>query len=45
MANDFVLSDGGSNVHLLKTDIHDWNITFCDTGPRRLDRRAAARRP
>ena len=32
MANDFVLSDGGSNVHLLKTDIHDWTITFVDTG-------------
>lgn len=34
MANDFVLSDGGTNVRLLKTDIHDWNITFVDTGPR-----------
>ena len=32
MANDFVLSDGGANVHLLKTDIHNWNITFVDTG-------------
>ena len=32
MANDFVLSNGGSNVHLLKTDIHDWTITFVDTG-------------
>ena len=32
MANDFVLSDGGAKVHLLKTDIHDWNITFVDTG-------------
>ena len=32
MANDFVLSNGGANVHLLKTDIHDWNITFVDTG-------------
>ena len=45
MANDFVLSNGGANVHLLKTDIHDWNITFVDTGPARVDRRAAARRP
>ena len=27
MANDFVLSNGGADVHLLKTDIHDWNIT------------------
>jgi glucose-1-phosphate cytidylyltransferase len=34
LANDFVLSNGGADVHLLKTDIHDWNITFCDTGPR-----------
>jgi glucose-1-phosphate cytidylyltransferase len=34
MANDFVLSDGGAKVHLLKTDIHDWNITFVDTGLR-----------
>src|ERR671926_919808 len=32
MANDFVLSNGGAKVHLLKTDIHDWNITFVDTG-------------
>jgi glucose-1-phosphate cytidylyltransferase len=34
MANDFVLSNGGANVHLLKTDIHNWNITFADTGLR-----------
>ena len=34
MANDFVLSNGGADVHLLKTDIHDWNITFVDTGLR-----------
>jgi len=32
MTNDFVLSEGGTNVRLLKTDIHDWNITFVDTG-------------
>jgi len=32
MANDFVLSEGGANIHLLKTDIHNWNITFVDTG-------------
>jgi glucose-1-phosphate cytidylyltransferase len=32
MANDFVLSEGGARVHLLKTDIHNWNITFVDTG-------------
>ncbi|HEY6639024.1 MAG TPA: sugar phosphate nucleotidyltransferase [Solirubrobacterales bacterium] len=34
MANDFVLTNGGADVHLLKTDIHDWNITFVDTGLR-----------
>ena len=45
MANDFVLSDGGANVHLLKTDIQDWNITFVDTGLHVDDRRAAAGRP
>jgi glucose-1-phosphate cytidylyltransferase len=27
-----VLSEGGANVRLLKTDIHNWNITFVDTG-------------
>ena len=32
MANDFVLSEGGARVHVLKTDIHDWSITFVDTG-------------
>jgi glucose-1-phosphate cytidylyltransferase len=34
MANDFVLTNGGAEVHLLRTDIHDWNITFVDTGLR-----------
>jgi glucose-1-phosphate cytidylyltransferase len=34
MANDFVLSEGGAKVRLLKTDIHNWNITFVDTGLR-----------
>ena len=32
LSNDFVLSDGGANVHVLKTDIQDWNIAFVDTG-------------
>jgi glucose-1-phosphate cytidylyltransferase len=32
LANDFVLTNGGANVRLLKTDIHNWNITFVDTG-------------
>lgn len=32
LSNDFVLSAGGANVDLLHSDIHDWTITFCDTG-------------
>ena len=32
ISNDFVLSSGGSSVDLLSSDIHDWKITFCDTG-------------
>lgn len=32
LSNDFVLSEGGRNVDLLSTDIHDWRITFVDTG-------------
>src|SRR5258707_433231 len=32
VTNDFVLSGGGKNVQLLNQDIHDWNITFVDTG-------------
>jgi glucose-1-phosphate cytidylyltransferase len=32
LSNDFVLSGGGKNVSLLNSDIHDWNITFVDTG-------------
>jgi glucose-1-phosphate cytidylyltransferase len=32
VTNDFVLSNGGKSVELLSTDIHDWNITFVDTG-------------
>jgi glucose-1-phosphate cytidylyltransferase len=31
-SNDFVLSDGGRRLELLNTDIHDWRITFADTG-------------
>jgi glucose-1-phosphate cytidylyltransferase len=30
--NDFVLRNGGKNLELLSSDIHDWNITFVDTG-------------
>lgn len=32
VSNDFVLSGGGKNLELLSSDIHDWNITFVDTG-------------
>jgi glucose-1-phosphate cytidylyltransferase len=32
VSNNFVLANGGKNVKLLNSDIHDWNITFVDTG-------------
>ena len=32
LSNDFVLSEGGKRISLIKSDIHDWNITFVDTG-------------
>jgi glucose-1-phosphate cytidylyltransferase len=32
VSNDFVMRDGGRKVELLGSDIHDWNITFVDTG-------------
>ena len=32
LANDFVLSGGGSHVELLASDIGEWRITFVDTG-------------
>lgn len=32
VSNDFVLSSGGSQINLLNRDIHDWKITFVDTG-------------
>ena len=32
ISNDFVLSQGGRNLQLLNSDIHDWKITFIDTG-------------
>ena len=31
-SNDFVYSDGGKTLELLSRDIHDWRITFVDTG-------------
>jgi len=32
VSNDFVLSQGGRSIDLLKRDIDDWRITFVDTG-------------
>jgi glucose-1-phosphate cytidylyltransferase len=31
-SNDFVLSSGGKRLELFNSDIHDWRITFADTG-------------
>jgi glucose-1-phosphate cytidylyltransferase len=32
ISNDFVLSGGGKNLSLITSDIHDWTITFVDSG-------------
>src|SRR4051812_10037475 len=32
LSNDFVLSEGGQRVELLRRDIDTWSITFLDTG-------------
>jgi glucose-1-phosphate cytidylyltransferase len=32
ISNNFVLSNGGQKLRLLNSDIHDWTITFVDTG-------------
>jgi len=32
LSNDFVLSKGGRELNLESSDIHDWTITFVDTG-------------
>jgi glucose-1-phosphate cytidylyltransferase len=32
MSNDFVLSEGGKKIELLRSDIDDWRVTFVDTG-------------
>ncbi len=32
VSNDFVLSGGGKKLELFNSDIHDWKITFADTG-------------
>ena len=34
VSNDFTLSKGGRQLELANTDIHDWTITFADTGLR-----------
>ena len=32
LSNDFTLSEGGQKLQLHNNDIHDWSITFADTG-------------
>ncbi len=32
LSNDFVLRDGGRQIELLKRDIHNWSMTFVNTG-------------
>ena len=32
LSNDFILSGDGGGIQLLDRDIHDWRITFVDTG-------------
>ncbi|HYX06212.1 MAG TPA: sugar phosphate nucleotidyltransferase, partial [Bacteroidales bacterium] len=32
ISNDFVFENGGKKIEMLNTDIHDWRITFVDTG-------------
>ena len=32
LSNDFVLSEGGKKLELMGSDIHDWKITFVETG-------------
>lgn len=32
LSNDFVLSNGGRQIHLYNPDIEDWTITFANTG-------------
>ena len=32
LSNDFIYSEGGKKVLLSNSDIHDWKITFADTG-------------
>ncbi len=32
LSNDFTLSEGGQKIELFNSDIHDWKITFAETG-------------
>ena len=32
LSNDFVFTNSGKDIHLENSDIHDWHITFVDTG-------------
>ena len=32
VSNDFVMTNGGQDIELLNSDIHDWRITFVETG-------------
>ena len=32
ISNDFVFSNGGKELQVFNSDIHDWTITFVDTG-------------
>jgi glucose-1-phosphate cytidylyltransferase len=34
LSNDFVLSSGGKEVRVFNSDIHDWTVTFAETGPK-----------
>lgn len=34
LSNDFTFSNGGKRLELVNSDIHDWNITFVETGLR-----------
>jgi glucose-1-phosphate cytidylyltransferase len=32
VTNDFTMTNGGKTLELMQSDIHDWKITFVDTG-------------
>lgn len=32
VTNDFTMTNGGKTLELMRSDIHDWKITFVDTG-------------